>query len=99
MAQHSGRSQVDRYLEMPPGRKIQYPTREEWKHQKDEIVRLYVKEDMRLDDVREWMEREHNFKAKYAPAIASERGYVRLTSKESYVQNQAEGLGNHQVQS
>ena len=51
---------------MASTRKIQFPTREEWKQHKDEIVRLYVTEDMSLDDVRERMEREHNFKAGYA---------------------------------
>ena len=51
---------------MAPGRKIQHPTREDWKHHKDEIVRLYVTEDMRLDDVRQRMEDEYNFRAKYA---------------------------------
>jgi hypothetical protein len=56
---------------MAPGRKIQYPTREEWRHHKDEIVRLYMSEDMQLDEVRQRMELEHNFRAKYAPAITS----------------------------
>ena len=56
---------------MAPARKTQFPTKEEWKQHKDEIVRLYVTEDMRLDDVRERMEREHNFKAKYAGTIGS----------------------------
>jgi hypothetical protein len=51
---------------MANGREIQFPTKEEWKHHKDEIVRLYVKEDMRLDEVRQQMEREYNFRAKYA---------------------------------
>jgi hypothetical protein len=62
----AGQLQVSKQLKMAPGRKIQFPTREEWKHHKDEIVRLYVKEDMRLDEVRQQMEREYNFRAKYA---------------------------------
>lgn len=49
---------------MAPSRKIQYPSKEEWKRHKDEIVRLYVTEDRRLEDVRQLMEHEHNFKAK-----------------------------------
>ena len=63
---HSVPIQVSEQLAMAPTRKIQFPTREEWKQHKDEIVRLYVTEGMRLDDVRERMEHEHNFKAKYA---------------------------------
>jgi hypothetical protein len=51
---------------MAPRRKIKSPTREEWKQHKDEIVRLYVTEDMPLGDVQQRMEREYNFKATYA---------------------------------
>jgi hypothetical protein len=52
-----------------PSRKIAAPTKEEWMQHKDEIVRMYAV--MPLKDVQQYMEQKHNFKAKYAQAIAA----------------------------
>jgi len=49
---------------MTASRMVQRPTREEWRQHRDEIVRLYVNEDMHLDEVRQLMERKYNFRAK-----------------------------------
>jgi hypothetical protein len=48
---------------------VQRPTREEWRQHKDEIVRLYVNEDMRLDEVRQLMERKYNLEATMAALV------------------------------
>jgi hypothetical protein len=64
---------------MTPDGMVQRPTRAEWRQHRDEIVRLYVNEDMHLDEVRKVMERKYNFRAKCALTNHFSEGRHELT--------------------
>ncbi len=53
---------------MASNKEASFPSKEEWEHHKEEIIRLYIVKAVKLSDVRSHMERKHNFKAKYALA-------------------------------
>ena len=60
----------------------------DWNFHKKKIIKLYKTEGMTLEQVREYMIREWNFKAGYAsPTTISPFSFLLLRSSHSYVCN------------
>jgi hypothetical protein len=67
------------------------PSPKAWDQHRDEIVRLYIDENMRLEDVTRKMAEDHNFIATYGMSDHSV-GYANYF-KETNVQETLEKLG------
>jgi hypothetical protein len=78
------------------GTKKALPSQKAWDQHKDEIVRLYIDQNMRLEDVTRKMAEDHNFIATYGLSHHSVGGCANYF-KETNVQETFKPLGCAEV--
>lgn len=73
-----------------------HPSAEDWEKHKQEIVSLYDKQDIPLDEVARLMEAKHHFIATYVTQSQFEFGFGLLI-KETCLQETFSELGSQEV--
>ena len=67
--QQQQQQQQEQEQELELEQSVALVRQDEWTVHKELILRMYVSERKQLKDVREIMEREHNFHASYGPKV------------------------------